>query len=187
MAPSAASSWKLQYQHGAFVIWPPDTLRRQINELRRVHDPRSHGYCEAHITLTSPLKRELTDSDRKQLEAAFRETPPFAISLGSLATFPSSKVVYVEVEPQAPVRELRERLLATGLFLPPSYPAFTAHCTISEFGTETEAETRALLESLKSTDLSGSWQCSSAALIVPDEHFTFAEKQSFQLGKACQS
>ena len=184
MVTSTSNSWKLEYQHGTFVIWPPDAVRKPINELRKVHDPRSQSYCEAHISLTPPLKRELTEEHRTQLEAIFKDTPPFTITLGAITTFPSSKVIYVEVEPQAQIRDLRERLLATGLFARSSYPNFTAHCTVSEFGTQSEAETKSLLESLRSRDLSGSFQCCAAALIVPDENFTFSVRRNFELGSS---
>jgi 2'-5' RNA ligase len=177
-----STDWKSAYQHGTFVIWPPGNLRQRLNELRKAHDPRSHGYCEAHISLTPPLKNKLYEHDRKSLGSIFESFSPCSLTLGSLANFPGSNCIYVEIAPQSPILELRKKLLATELFLPPSYPNFVAHCTVSEFGTSTQAETQTLLESLRSNDLCCAFLWSSVAMIVPNESFVFSETDTFNLG-----
>ncbi len=38
--------WQTEYQYGAFYIFPPKGVIKPVDELRRMHDPRSYAYCQ---------------------------------------------------------------------------------------------------------------------------------------------
>jgi 2'-5' RNA ligase len=181
---SDSPDWRQAYQYGCFVIWPPNDVRGPINELRSKYDPRSQSYCEAHISLTPPLLSSLNGADIAALDSIVGATDPFTVRYGPPEVFPGSNCIYLQVEPQDTITRLRSGLIGTGLFHPSAYPNFITHCTVSEFGTNDQATTLELLNLLRDTSPSGTFHCTSIALIVPDENFHFSISREFSLGEA---
>ena len=59
--------WQKLYQFGTIVIWPPDEVRVVVNKQREKNDPLSQSYCEAHISVTQPLLKELFKNEWDQV------------------------------------------------------------------------------------------------------------------------
>ena len=64
--------WKQEYQYGALYIFPPDDIRQVVNQLRSKYDPKSQAICDAHISLTVPFARPLTEGSWRKLEELAR-------------------------------------------------------------------------------------------------------------------
>lgn len=52
--------WQRDYKLGLILIMPPGEVSQQIDALRAKHDPCAFAICPTHISLSDPLRRELT-------------------------------------------------------------------------------------------------------------------------------
>ena len=167
--------WQREYVHGTFVIWPPDGERARVNELRGRYDPVSQRVCDAHVTVTQPLRRAPSVDDWRRLAAVVAAVPAFRVDYGPLGTFLPYPCIWFAVQPVERVLSLRTTLHATGLFdLGSPHPErFLPHMTITE-GMSGPPVDHALFEQLQATIEGGSFECTSLAHIVPDDDFRFA-------------
>ncbi len=174
--------WELEYRYGGFYIFPPTGIIEVVDELRRKHDPRSYRACQAHVTLTEPLPRPLTDEDLPELSAVLSRIPPFVLSYGDVhATVPYPGVVY-GIEPVDRFMSLREAIHGTSLFedSPLSRKDVPPHMTIAEF---ISLEDSIALEATLSGQLDeGEWLCAEIEYAVPDEDLRFHRVLTFPLG-----
>ena len=53
-------NWQRDYRLGLILIMPPPEVSQQIDPLRAKYDFRSFSYCPTHISVSDPLRRELT-------------------------------------------------------------------------------------------------------------------------------
>ncbi len=122
-----------------------------VNGLRAQHDPKSHAFCEAHISLTVPLPRELTDTDWRELETLAAGFDPFAIACGPLTHYLPHPGVCLPIAPQAAVDRLRIAAEGARAFAdaPRRSHPFSAHMTIAEFITAVSADGERLLGTLR--------------------------------------
>jgi len=168
--------WQKAFRFGTLVLWPPASVRRQVNALRQRYDPESQRICETHITLTQPLLREPTDSDWQALENVVRACSPFTIRYGPLDTFLPYPCIFFRIEPAGKVLALRANLHATGLcnLTLPHSEGFVPHMSLSD-GRPDEQATRAIFRDLtQNPPPNGAFHCHDVAYIVPDETFAFA-------------
>ena len=184
---SARPEWQRLYDHGTFVIWPPDPVRRVVNELRNRYDPVSQAVCEAHITVTQPLLGEPTEEQWRRLRAIAEEFPRFHCDYGPVRSFLPAPVIWLEVQPAERILELRRALHETGLFNLelPHTDDFIPHMTLTE-GFSGAKVTEALLEELRKKVSGGSFSCAELSFIVPDDGFRFSVARRLALGNSSQ-
>ncbi len=175
--------WQRGYRFGVLLIFPPDPPRGQVNALRARHDPRGQSYCEAHISLTIPLPRGLTDADWDGLVSTASGLAPIAIRYGPLMNYLPHPGVCLAIKPQAELDALRAALEGASAFAGATtrrYP-FSAHMTIAEFISVDETET--LMVELASQAPQGSFLCRGVVYAVPDADFYFTERRRLELSR----
>lgn len=175
--------WQLNYKYGALYIFPPKELRTNINSLRAKYDPKSQSICDAHISLTVPFPRAITQADWKQLQDELEKVPPLQIQCGPVHRFPGVPGVVLLVEPADTIRDIVGNL-ESGRVLKDAEQRkcrFTPHMTIAEFISleETEKLFGELEDEIKST----SFTCSKLSYAVPDDSFHFTERKFLELAR----
>jgi 2'-5' RNA ligase len=183
--PTPTPAWEdrfREYQYGALYFFPPEPFRQQVTALRARYDPRSHAYCEAHISLTVPLPQPLTQADAAAFAAVARTLDPFPLRVGPLRSYPGIPGVVLHIEPVDHLTALVQRFEACAAFAaaPPRRYPFSPHMTIAEF--ITLERTAALLAELPPETGAGTFLCEQVSYAVPDQHFRFTERLSWPLG-----
>jgi 2'-5' RNA ligase len=176
-------AWYDAYRFGIVLIYPPEPLRSLVNALREAYDPKSRAICDAHISLTVPLPRGLTESDCEALESITATHQAFSIRYGPLRHYLPAPGVCLRIEPEDTLDRLRRSLEAASCFtgaMPRPYP-FSPHMTIAEYVTADETE--ALMAELRESAPEGEFRCSSVSLAVPDVRFHFDERRRFALAQ----
>ncbi len=174
-------AWQREYRFGVLLIYPSDPPRRCVNVLRAKYDPRSQSYCDAHISLTIPLPRVLTEDDWEELQSVASGFAPISVRYGPLMNYLPYPGVCLAIEPQAELDGLRAALESASAFsgAPARRYPFSAHMTIAEF--ITAEETEALMVELKEVAPQGSFQCTGVSYAVPDAEFHFTERRRLAL------
>jgi len=164
------------YEFGVILIFPPEPLLTQVNVLRARYDPRSQATCDAHITLTVPLPRPISDSHWRELEAIISPIKSFPIHYGPLRHYLPHPGVCLTIEPQDELNRLRLELEKASVFsgAPEREYPFSAHMTIAEF--ITVEQTLSLMDELQTIAPMGSFICGSVSYAVPDSDFHFSER-----------
>lgn len=164
------------------MIIPPPALAAALDPIRERFDPSSAAHIGAHITLTPPLAAAPSSADEARIRAAIRVVASVRLQLDRPARFNGSSVVYLPVVPTGPLLNLREGLLATGLFRLdlPHTTDFVPHLTLSEFGTAPAAALRADMPPREEM----SFLVEAVAWVVPDKTFHFAVRRTFMLAAA---
>jgi 2'-5' RNA ligase len=172
--------WAQGYLYGVFLIFPPEPLLTRVNALRVRHDPGSQAVCDAHISLTVPLTRPVSEANWRALEGIAAAIEPFAIQYGPLLNL--DPAVCLAIEPQVVLDKLRIALETAALFAgaPARKYPFLPHMTIAEFITA-EQNTR-LMQELENVAPRGVFTCTGVAYAVPDANFHFTERRRLQLG-----
>lgn len=180
----AWEDWQKPYRFGTIVIWPPDHVREVVNDQRQAYDPVSQSICDAHITVTQPLLKKLTEEQWGQIRGLLQTFDDFKLEYGPLNSFLPYPCIWYEVQPTEKILELRHALHKTGCFnLSLSHTHdFIPHMTITE-GLSGPVVHKGLLEQLQAESRSDSFQVSQLAYIVPDADFWFSVKQVLPLGK----
>ena len=52
--------WQREYRLGLILIMPPENVAQQIDPLREKYDPYAFSICPTHISISDPLRQELT-------------------------------------------------------------------------------------------------------------------------------
>ncbi len=176
------ADWQRDYRLGLILILPPEHVARRIDALRARHDPRSHAICPAHISISDPLRREMTPGLAEEVQAILDQVEPFTLSYHRPHASPHRAGVACPITPQEAIDELKRSLHAASAFddqvhLRRNIPA---HMTIAEF--ISIEDSRRLCEGLRETVPGGSFLCDRLELIVPDERFHFRRAGAFYLG-----
>ena len=174
-------AWQLEYQFGAFYVFPPEELRQKLNNLREKYDPKSQSYCDAHISLTVPLPKLIDSSDLKLFSEALSAVKSFELTYGPPSSYPGIPGVVLKVEPKAQFRLLVETLESVSAFHGAKSRRFpySPHMTIAEF--ISLERTEEIITELASLKLEGSFKCDKIAYAAPDKNFHFAERDFIQL------
>jgi len=176
--------WEKGYQFGVILIFPPEPLLTQVNVLRARYDPRSQATCDAHISLTVPLPRPISDSHWRELEAIVSAIESFPIQYGPLRHYLPHPGLCLAIEPQDKLNWLRMELERASVFsgAPERKYPFSAHMTIAEF--ITGEQTLSLMDELQTIAPVGSFICGSVVYAVPDSDFHFSERGRLTLAQS---
>ncbi len=180
--------WQRPYEHGTFAIWPPAPVRKIVNSQRERYDPVSQRYCEAHITVTQPLRRPLDEGEWRHLRTVLAGFDRFEIEYGPLSSFLPYPCIWYEIQPQDRILAIRKALHQTGYFnLEMKHPEnFIPHMTITE-GLSGPTVDEGLLRRLQEESGTGSFLCEELALIIPDASFRFHVRRTVPLGALSHS
>jgi 2'-5' RNA ligase len=172
-------AWQRDYRYGTLLIMPPPNLASALDPIRERFDPASAAQIGAHITLTPPFAAAPSSVDVERVRTAIRGVVSWRLELERPAQFSGSSVVYLPVVPTPPFLELREVLLATGLFRLdlPHTTDFVPHLTLSEFGTAPAAALGADIPQPEAM----AFLVEAVAWVVPDEAFHFTVRRTFML------
>jgi 2'-5' RNA ligase len=175
--------WQREYRYGAFYVFPPPGIIEPIDQLRRKYDPKSDSYCQAHVSLSEPLRSPLTDEKFQELHDALSSVKPFEMHYGPLRIFPPYPGVVCAITPDDEFMKLRSRIHETSLFkgqqLMREY--IKPHMTIAEF--ITIERTFELLDELSGKVLEGTFLCSAIEYAIPNHGFYFERVLRLPLGK----
>jgi 2'-5' RNA ligase len=176
-------AWQREYRYGAFYIFPPPGIIEPIDQLRRTYDPKSDSYCQAHISLSEPLRSPLTDEKVQEMHDALSSVEPFEIHYGPLRSFPPYPGVVYAITPEDVFMRLRSRIHEVSLFKGQQLMRehITPHMTIAEF--ITIERTHELLEELSGKFPEGTFLCSAIEYAIPNHDFCFERVLRLPLGK----
>ena len=175
--------WQREYRYGAFYIFAPSGIIETIDQLRRKYDPKSDSYCQAHISLSEPLRAPLTDEKVQELRVTLSSVEPFEIHYGPLLSFPPYPGVVYAITPEDMFMKLRSRIHETSLFKDQRLMRehIAPHMTIAEF--ITIERTRELLEELSGKVPEGTFLCCAIEYAIPNHDFYFERVLRLPLGK----
>lgn len=176
--------WFADYRYGALYLFPPEPVLGLVNELRSRHDPKSQAICPAHVSLTVPLPRPLTESSAREIATVVSRWAPFEVRWGPPHRYPGVPGVVLSIAPGDRLAALVQALEACVAFAgaPARRYPFSPHMTIAEFIDESRTET--LLRELLPRGLQGTWWCDSVAYAVPDADFRFTTRRIWRCGVA---
>jgi len=179
---SSWTDWQLEYRYGTFLIFPPPGIIEYVDNLRREYDPRSHASCQAHISLSEPLPRELTDADLVDLHEVVGAIGPFTIAYGNVHPTPPYPGVVYDIDPKTNFNALRRSVHSIPLFerSPLSRRDIPAHMTIAEF--ITMEQSIELAADLRGRVREGTWECNQIEYAVPDEAMRWQRVLTVPLG-----
>lgn len=148
--PESGRDWRRP--QGIFIIAPlGGAAAEQVADIQRRYDPKLLAMGAPHVTLVGssgvgPVLPGTTEGElRAAIEPVARETEPLVLPFGAPSRFMQTSIVSLPLDPHGPLRELFERLRASGLRFGPVRFAFTPHATLSYFPTLDRARERALL------------------------------------------
>lgn len=174
--------WQLEYKYGLILILPTEPIFSIVNELRTKYDFRSQSYCDAHISLSLPIPRPLTEVDWEELVKIASSIKPFEIHYGKLKDFPPYPGVVFSIEPQTKIDTVRKKIENASIFknaIPRRFP-YKAHMTIAEF--ISVEDTKEILNELENKTPTGSFLCEYLVYIVPDDKMHFEVIRQLKLG-----
>ena len=109
----------------------------EIQQVVQRHDPKLARAHRPHITVagSSGLGPIAADTSvalmRERLEPITRSIAPIDLMLGRSERFPGTQIVVLPVEPRGPIRELHDRIGASGLHFARPRFAFSPHVTLN--------------------------------------------------------
>lgn len=174
--------WQTEYRYGAFSIFPPNGTIEAIDALRHTYDPRSHSFCQAHISLSDPVPQPLPDEQLCELLPAVSSVEPLELRYGPLRSFPPYPGVAYAVAPEEVFRALRAVVHATSIFggVEVQHDSVAPHITVAEF--ITLERTDELLLELNGAVPEGAFLCDAIEYAVPNESFYFERILTLPLG-----
>ena len=184
VVPSALwEAWYEEYRFGALYLFPPPPVRARVNALRGEYDPRSQAICDAHVSLTVPLPRPLTQADAAEIADRLGAVHAFTLQWGPPYQYPGVPGVVLRVAPEEPLARLVGALEACRCFVgaPARRHPFSPHMTIAEFITLEDSSR--LVDQLSARALEGTFVCDEVFYAVPDATFHFTERHSWPLAK----
>jgi hypothetical protein len=182
MDTSNWEEWQRDYKLGLILIMPPEEVSQHIDPLRMKYDPYAFSICPTHISLSDPLRRELTPEYEKEIEEILGKIEPFVLFFDKpYASIEYAGVTY-PITPQQPIDHLKDVLHDAKVFEGKIYSRrhIPAHMTIAELITIEDG--LRLCADLQETAPSGSFVCDRLEFIVPDQDFHFQRVRTFLLG-----
>lgn len=131
------------------LLEPP--LRERVLALQQRFDPKLAATQPPHLTVAGssgmgPISTKTTmDELRAALEPITRTTPPMSLRFQAPVRFMQTNVVVLPLDPHGPIRELHDRIKASGLLHERPRFTFTPHVTLSFFPEPTPENLRAML------------------------------------------
>lgn len=177
-------NWMKDFKFGTLVFIPSGELRNKVDSLRTFYDPTSAKTSMAHITITQPFSKALTNNEIQKIQNLISNFASFEFTVGPATTSPNKKLIWLDISQKESILAIRENLHELGLFRTdlPLTKGFIPHMTISEAPRspeEVNSINNVLNTQLKPTSL---W-FNSIVWILPDQKFVFHEHHTFQLKK----
>jgi 2'-5' RNA ligase len=123
----------------------------EIQAIAERHDPKLARSHRPHITMAGssglgPMVADTSvDEMRERLEPITSSTPPIELVLERPERFPATEIVVMSVSPRGPIRELHDRIGASGLHFARPRFAFSPHVTLNLYKTLTREALDSLL------------------------------------------
>jgi len=137
---------------GIIVIAPLEPpLRERILDLQRRFDPKLAAVQTPHLTVAGSSgmgaisTKTTPDELRTVLEPIVRTTPPMSLRFEAPMRFMQTNVVVLPLDPHGVIRELHDRIKASGLLYEHPRFTFTPHVTLSFFPEPTPENLRAMM------------------------------------------
>ena len=108
--------WQRDYRLGLILIMPPEEVSRQIDPLRARHDPKAFAICPTHISVSDPLRREMTPALEREIQETLAEIEPFTLYYDKPRASTEHAGVAYPITPQEPIGELKAALHAAAVF-----------------------------------------------------------------------
>ena len=174
--------WQHDYRFGVILVMPPPHVASPIDALRQTYDPKSHAICSAHISVSDPLRRQMTDDSQNQIQELLRTVEPFEVHYDRLTASARRPGVAYPVSPQERFDELKRIIHQASVFEGVAYRRreIPAHMTIAEF--LTIEDSLRICADLMDTAPRGSFWCDRLEHVVPDATFRFRRHGAFLLG-----
>jgi len=171
--------WQRDYRLGLILIMPPEEVSRQIDPLRAKYDPHAFAICPTHISLSDPLRCEMTPEVEDEIRCVLSLIQPFTLYFDNIYASPDYSGVIYPIRPQEPIEKLKAVLHTASAFSGKSYSrrSIPPHMTIAEFISIEDG--LKLCDQLKDTAPRGSFVCDRLEFIVPDNNFHFQKKITF--------
>ncbi len=146
------ADWEWQRPRGIFVLIPVEgEAGAQIRAIRTQYDPRLAAMNDPHVTLigSSGAGPIAADTPRETLARIFGEiaatTAPIEVAAEPPHRFVDTGIISVPLPARGALRQLHDRIRASGLKFLPNRFAFAPHATISYYPELTRERERALL------------------------------------------
>lgn len=123
----------------------------ELHAITQRHDPKLANVRRPHVTFAGssglgPIAFDTpVDLLRERMAPVAAATPPISLKLGPPERFPATQIVVLPIAPRGPIRELHDRIAATGLHFARPRFAFSPHVTLNLYRTLTEDSLRALM------------------------------------------
>jgi len=127
--------WQRDYRLGLILIMPPEEVARQIDPLRAKYDPYAYAICPTHISLSDPLRREMTPELEMEIRGILSRIEPFTLYYDRPHASTERGGVAYPITPQKAIDDLKNALHAAAVFEGKVYRRrhIPAHMTIAEF------------------------------------------------------
>jgi hypothetical protein len=174
--------WQRDYRFGLLLIMPPKNISEKTDPLRAKYDPRSHAICPTHISVSDPLRCEMTMNFHSEIRHILNSIEPFTLHFYKPHASAERAGIAFPISPQEPINHLKQALHSATIFDGKIYRRrpIPAHMTIAEF--ISIEESLRLCEQLQDSAPSGSFLCDRLEFVVPDENFQFQRVDTFLLG-----
>jgi 2'-5' RNA ligase len=137
---------------GIFVLAPlAGEAAERVREIQRQYDPKLAASSPPHVTLVGssgvgPIAVSTPMATlRAVLESIARETPAMTLQFDPPMRFMQTEIVVLPLHPHGPIRDLHEKIRASGLSFGRARFTFTPHSTLSFYPTLTAKRVRELL------------------------------------------
>ena len=174
--------WQKDYRLGLILIMPPREVSRLIDPLRSKYDPKAFHSCPTHISISDPLRLEMTQELDEEITGILSSIDPFTLYYDKPKASRRHAGVAYPITPQEPIDELKRKLHQAAIFEGKVYGRrdIPAHMTIAEF--VTIEESWRICEEIQDIAPSGSFLCSQLEFIVPDINMQFHRVKTYTLG-----
>ena len=174
--------WQHDYRFGVVLVMPPPHVASSIDALRQAYDQKSHAICSAHISVSDPLRRQMSDDAQKEIQELLRTVEPFEVHYDSPTASARRPGVAYPVSPQERFDELKRIIHQASVFegFAHSRRDIPAHMTIAEF--LTIEDSLRICADLIDRAPRGSFWCDRLEHVVPDATFRFQRRGTFLLG-----
>jgi len=137
---------------GIFVVAElTGQVREEVAAVQQWADPKLASGSTPHITLVGssgvgPIAPDTPVPRIQELVAPIAaSTPPITVHFGAPMRFMQTNIIVLPIDPHGPLRTLHERIATSGLrFARPRF-AYSPHCTLSFYQTQTPELQRRLL------------------------------------------
>jgi hypothetical protein len=104
---SSWEPWQHDYRFGVVLVMPPPHVASPIDALRQAYDQKSHAICSAHISVSDPLRRQMSDDAQEEIQELLRTVEPLEVHYDRPTASARRPSVAYPVSPQERFDELK--------------------------------------------------------------------------------